>query len=44
MMLQKRNSAGQKGWGCSAFEVLVLVAIERHDRVKSARASIGYFT
>lgn len=34
-MLQKRNSVEQKGWGCSAFEVLALVAIERHDRVKS---------
>lgn len=37
-ILQKGNSGGLKCWGCSAFEVLALVAIERPARVGSAKA------
>ncbi|MBZ9731328.1 hypothetical protein LB467_16680 [Salegentibacter sp. JZCK2] len=38
MILQKRNSGGLKCWGCSAFEVLAPVAIERPARVSRAKA------
>lgn len=36
MILQKGNSGGLKCWGCSAFEVLAPVAIERPATVRRA--------
>lgn len=38
MILQKRNSGRRWCWGCSDFEVLAPVAIERPARVRSAKA------
>ena len=38
MILQKRNSGRRWRWGCSDFEVLAPVAIERPARVRSAKA------
>lgn len=38
MILQKRNSGRLWSWGCSDFEVLAPVAIERPARVRSAKA------
>jgi hypothetical protein len=37
-ILQKGNSGGLKCWGCSAFEVVASVAIERPATVRSAMA------